>query len=134
MGSATADNPHPGRSSHHVVLLGASPNPERYANRAQRLLVQAGYRVTPVNPRHSQIETLAVTHNLLAVKGPVDTLTLYLRPELLNPLGDQIVALAPARVIFNPGSESTQLQQLLDAQGIPWLEACTLVMLNIGSF
>lgn len=134
MSAATVDSTPTGRSSHHVVVLGASPNPERYANRAQQLLVKAGYRVTPVNPEHTQIEALAVAQNLRAVKGPVDTLTLYLRPELLNPLGDQIVALAPARVIFNPGSESTQIQQQLDANGIPWLEACTLVMLNIGSF
>lgn len=134
MHSAIHDGVLRGRGSHHVVVLGASPKPERYANRAQRVLVQAGYRVTPVNPEYTLIEALAVAQDLRAVEGPVDTLTLYLQPSRLDPLGDQIVALAPARVIFNPGSESPRLQHKLDANGIAWLEACTLVMLSIGSF
>ena len=33
-------------SEHHVVVLGASPKPERYSNRAVRLLLRLGYRVT----------------------------------------------------------------------------------------
>jgi predicted CoA-binding protein len=134
MSTATDNRLPQERGSHHVVVLGASPKPERYANRAQRQLVAAGYRVTPVNPEYTQIEALAVAQDLRSVEGPVDTLTLYLKPSLLDPLSDQIVALAPSRVIFNPGSESRRLQHKLDANGIFWLEACTLVMLSIGSF
>jgi predicted CoA-binding protein len=121
-------------SGHHVVVLGASPKPTRYSNRAVRLLQQQGYRVTPIHPRCRQIEGLAVVDRLERVERPVDTLTLYLGPVRLNPLIDPILELAPRRVIFNPGSELTALEQRLDQAGIPWLHACTLVLLSIGTF
>ena len=121
-------------SGHHVVVLGASPKPTRYSNRAVRLLQQQGYRVTPIHPRCRQIEGLAVVDRLERVERPVHTLTLYLGPARLSPLIDPILELAPQRVIFNPGSELGALEQRLDQVGIPWLHACTLVLLSIRSF
>jgi hypothetical protein len=47
---------------------------------------------------------------------------------------EDILELKPGRVICNPGTESKELQEKLDAAGIPWLEACTLVMLRLGNF
>jgi predicted CoA-binding protein len=120
--------------NHHVAVLGASPKPARYANQAIRLLKQHGYPVTPLHPRFDVIEDLPVTHELEVIGRPVDTLTLYVGPERLEPQTDAIVALAPGRVIFNPGTESRVVQQRLDEAGIPWLEACTLVMLRTGQF
>jgi len=118
----------------HVVVLGASNKPLRYSNQAIRLLLAKGYRVTPVHPRIGQIEGLEVAATLEAVAQPVDTLTLYLGPERLQPLIDQVVRLKPQRVIFNPGTESPALQSRLEQAGIHWLEACTLVLLRIGTF
>ena len=48
-------------ASHHVAVLGASPKPERYANRAQRMLMEAGYSVVPVHPKIREIEGVPVT-------------------------------------------------------------------------
>jgi len=119
---------------HHVVILGASPKPARYANQAQRLLTEHGYPVTPVHPKLDEVDGLAVRHRLDAITAPVDTLTLYVGPARLDPILDQILALNPRRVIFNPGTESARAQQQLDQAGITWLEACTLVMLRTGVF
>ena len=121
-------------ASHHVAVLGASPKPARYANQAVRLLLQHGYRVTPIHPRFEEIEGLPVASRLEQVTQPVDTLTLYVGPERLAPQIAELVALGPRRVIFNPGTESIALQQALDEAGIEWLEACTLVMLKTGQF
>ncbi len=121
-------------ADHHVAVLGASPKPARYANQAVRLLKAQGYPVTPLHPRFERIEDLPVTHALADIERPVDTLTLYVGPAGLEPLQDDIVALRPGRVIFNPGSESRALQQRLDAAGIPWQQACTLVLLKTGVF
>lgn len=119
---------------HHVAVLGASPKPERYSNQAVCLLLEHGYRVTPVHPKLEQIEGLQVAPTLSDIEQPVDTLSLYVGPERLSPMIDEILALKPGRVICNPGTESKELQQKLDAAGIPWLEACTLVMLRLGNF
>lgn len=119
---------------HHVAVLGASPKPSRYANQCIRLLKQHGYRITPIHPRFGAIEQIPVTHSLDAITEPVDTLTLYVGPQLLEPQTESIVRLNPARVIFNPGTESRLVQQQLDDAGIGWFEACTLVMLRTGQF
>ncbi len=118
----------------HVVVLGASNKPLRYSNQAIHKLLEQGYRVTPVHPRLETIEGLPVAPALPAVAQPVDTLTLYVGPERLEPLIDEVVRLKPKRVIFNPGTESPALQARLEQAGIHWLEACTLVMLRIGTF
>lgn len=121
-------------AAHHTVVLGASPKATRYSNQAIRLLAAQGYKVTPIHPKFTEIEGLPVKPSLVDVREPIDTLTLYLGPQRLEPLIDQLIEAAPARVIFNPGTESRALQRRLDQAGIPWIEACTLVMLRTGTF
>ena len=120
--------------SHQVAVLGASRKPERYSNRAVRSLTQHGYRVVPINPAHDDVEGLTAASSLAEVSGTVDTLTVYIGPRHIGPLVDDIVAARPRRVILNPGTESAELERTLDEHGIPWLEACTLVLLATGQF
>ena len=117
-----------------VVVAGASPKPERYSNRAVRLLVQQGHEVVPVNPAASSIEGLPVVGSLKDVGGHVDTLTLYISAERSSPLEGEITRLHPDRVIFNPGAENPDLRAILEAQGIHTEEACTLVLLSTNQF
>lgn len=121
-------------TAENVVVLGASPDHDRYSNKAMHLLAAHGHRVIPVSPLYTEIEGQAVLKDLGGVTGPVDTLTLYLSPKRLLPIAADIVRLKPGRVIFNPGTETPELQAQLDAAGIPWLEACTLVMLRTGQY
>lgn len=121
-------------TAHHVVVLGASPKPHRYSNRAVKTLKHQGYAVTPVHPMVRTIEKLPVVNTLDEIHRPVHTLTLYIGPQNLNPLIENVMLLSPGRVIFNPGSESKILEQRLEAADIPWLHACTLVMLHTNTF
>jgi len=120
--------------NHQVVVLGATPKPERYANQAIRLLKAHGYLITPVHPKFSVIESLPVANNIRDITVTVDTLTLYVGPAKLEAMLDDLINLKPKRVIFNPGTESALFQQQLDAEDIEWLEACTLVMLKTNQF
>lgn len=119
---------------HHVAVLGASPKPARYANQAIRLLLEKGYHVTPIHPKFEEIEGLKVANELDQVHQPIHTLTLYVGPERLASQIDDLIAMKPQRVVFNPGTESADFQQALDQAGIEWFEACTLVMLRTHQF
>jgi predicted CoA-binding protein len=119
---------------HHVVVLGASPKPMRYAYQAVRMLKAKGYRITPVHPRAQTIDGLPVTASLAEVARPVHTLTLYVGPERLRSQVQAVLELRPGRVIFNPGAESDALAAGLDQAGIPYTYGCTLVMLQTGQF
>ena len=120
--------------NHHVVVLGASPKPERYSNQCIRLLLELDYRVTPVNPAIPVIEGLNVTHELSTIEEPVHTLTMYVGEARSNKMIDDILRLRPQRVIFNPGSESSVLMSKLRQQGAECIEGCTLVMLRTEQF
>jgi len=120
--------------NHHVVVLGASAKPNRFAYKAVRLLKHHGYSVTPVHPKLTETQDLQVVSNLSAISKPIDTLTLYVGPERLLGMIEDILAAKPARVIFNPGTESQELQTALDQASIAWQEDCTLVLLNNGRF
>lgn len=120
--------------SHRVVVLGASNKPQRFSNKAIRQLLEYGYLVIPVHPRLENIEGLAVKHDLQHIHDPVDTLSLYVGPERSHAMIDAIVALEPGRVIFNPGTESEELELALYHNDIPFVKDCTLVMLEQGRF
>jgi predicted CoA-binding protein len=117
-----------------VVVLGASPKTSRYSNMAVRQLKSNGFRVIPVNPGHSNVEGLETVSRLSEIEEPVHTLTLYLSPVWSERIAEDILNLKPDRVIFNPGTESYILRESLNNSGIPYIEACTLVMLSTGQF
>lgn len=117
-----------------VAILGASENPERYANKAQTRLMEHDYRVLPVSPTGKTVLGVDGFRNLREITEPVDTVTLYVGPKNLRPQLDDLLALKPRRVIFNPGTEDQAMQETLEKAGIHVVEACTLVLLSIDQF
>jgi predicted CoA-binding protein len=117
-----------------VAVLGASPKTHRYSNMALRRLAEQGYHVLPVNPAHESIEGIPAVRSLEHIGGDIHTLTVYVGPRHIGPEIDRIVRLRPKRVILNPGAESPELAAALDSHGIPWMQACTLVMLATNQF
>jgi len=121
-------------NKHRAVVLGASANPERYSNKAVKMLLEYGHEVIPVHPAATEIEKLQTVPKLSQITGKVDTLTLYLSPETLTSMAADIITLNPGRVIFNPGTENKQLMQELRQHGLKVVEACTLVLLRTSQF
>lgn len=117
-----------------VVVLGASHKPDRYANQAIRLLLAHGHEVIPVHPKLEEAEGLKVVHTLGGIIGAIDTLTMYIGPERSSAAVEAVIQLRPGRVIFNPGSENPELEQRLREAGIPFEQACTLVLLRTQQF
>lgn len=117
-----------------VVVLGASPKPERYSYQALQMLLEYGYAAIPVHPREEQILGQRCVKTMSAITDPVDTITVYLGMKNSTPLIEAFLALRPRRVILNPGAENPALAEKLRAAGITVVEACTLVLLKTGQF
>jgi len=64
----------------------------------------------------------------------IDTVTLYLNKKTQVSYYYYIVALNPKRVLFNPGTENPELENLLTKNNIAFEEACTLVLLSTGQY
>lgn len=116
-----------------TVILGATPNPERYAYLATSRLKKAGHEVLPVGNKKGDIEGIVIENGTPQYEG-VDTVTLYLNPDNQKIYYDYILSLKPKRIIFNPGAENWELVRLAKEQGIETEIACTLVMLSIGNY
>jgi predicted CoA-binding protein len=117
-----------------VAVLGASPKPDKYSNKAVRFLLEHEHHVIPVHPAVETIEGLAVSRRLADIDDKIDTLTVYVSEAVSSSLKDEILKLNPARVIFNPGAENAPLQETLAEHGIYVENACTLVLLRTGQF
>lgn len=117
-----------------VVVLGASNKHHRFSYKAMKMLQEYGYHVLPVHPRLENIDGLVVKHHLHQILTPVDTLTVYIGPQRISPLIDDIVTLNPSRVILNPGTECDELELALLHNEIPFVKDCTLLMLEHGRF
>ena len=111
-----------------TLVLGASDNPARYSYMAVDRLRANGYPVVAVGRKQTVVKDVMVDTSIKTAED-IDTVTLYLNPDNQRPYYDEILALRPRRIIFNPGTENPELAGLADAKGIEAVEACTLVML-----
>ena len=116
-----------------TVLLGASDNPARYSYLAIEKLNRYGHPVIAIGNREGKVGPVTIIKSHPAEKE-VDTVTLYLNPQLQKQYYDYIISLHPKRLIFNPGAENEELYELAKANGIEPMEACTLVLLGTGQY
>ncbi len=116
-----------------TLVLGASTNSQRYAHRATEMLTDHGYSVVPVGIKNGAIKGIHIEQQLPMDKD-IHTVTLYLNKDRQQEYYEQILALQPKRLIFNPGSENDEFEKMAREQGIETVEACTLVMLSTGTY
>ncbi len=116
-----------------TIVLGATPDPGRYAYLAANKLVHFGHEIVNVGIKTGSIAGVDI-EKPETIHADVDTVTLYVGPDRQKPLYDYILKTQPKRLIFNPGTENPELEELAKQQGIETIEACTLVMLSIGQY
>lgn len=116
-----------------TLVLGASEKPWRYSYMAALLLKSKGHPVEAVGLSEGKIEDIPIQTGKPEISD-VHTVTMYVAPEHQPALYDYILGLRPRRIIFNPGTENPELEQMARQQGIEVEEACTLVMLRTGQF
>ncbi len=118
-----------------VAIIGATPNQSRYAYFAAEMLHQYGYDFVPLGIKSGEVFGKEIIDIRTYPKiEDIDTFTLYIGPNHQPDYYDYILSQKPNRIIFNPGTENTELVTLAKEHGIVTQEACTLVMLRLGNF
>ena len=121
------------KPSKKTLVLGASDNPSRYSFLAVNNLRKHGHPVVAIGRKKTTIADITVDTDTKPLSD-IDTVTLYLNPDHQREYIDYIISLHPKRVVFNPGTENEELQQRLEKEKIPYVEACTLVLLSTGQY
>lgn len=117
----------------YTLVLGASEKPERYSNKAIKMLLKYKHPILAIGQKIGQVEGIPIQTEKSQFED-VDTVTLYLGPQNQAPYIDYILSLKPRRIIFNPGTENDHFVELATKQHIQCIEACTLVMLSTGQY
>lgn len=121
------------QKSKKTLVIGASENPSRYSYLAIKKLLAHGHEVVAIGNRKGQVDTVTIGTDQEPFED-IDTVTLYLNPTNQKPYYDYILSLRPKRVIFNPGTENSELERKLSSHETNIMEACTLVMLSTGQY
>ncbi len=116
-----------------VIVLGASPKPNRYSYQAVISLARAGYEVIPLGNRENIIEDRVIRTDK-PMLDDVDTVTMYLNPSRQEGVKEYIYGLKPRRVIFNPGTYHPEFMASLKKRGIQVIQDCVLMMLSSNQF
>ncbi len=116
-----------------TMVIGASANPERYAYKALLKLRSHGHDVVAISNKTGELQGVKFQKPFPAIND-IDTVTLYINPVIQQSYYNYIIGLKPRRVIFNPGTENSEFEAMLEKNGIETEEACTLVMLSIGVY
>lgn len=116
-----------------TLVLGATPDPGRYAYLAANKLVRYGHEIVNVGMKKGEVAGVPIERPE-TIHQDIDTVTLYVGTRNQPPLYDYILNTKPKRIIFNPGTENGELEAMARQRGIETIEGCTLVMLSTGQF
>jgi hypothetical protein len=121
------------RSAKATLVLGASTNPDRYSYKAVKALLAKGFPVIAMGIKKGNIDGINIINDRPEL-SEVDTISLYINPNVQQDWKDYILQLKPRRIIFNPGTENPEFMNFANSKGIDAFEACTLVMLATEQF
>ncbi|MFC4211287.1 CoA-binding protein [Pedobacter lithocola] len=116
-----------------TLIIGASTDPSRYSYKAAHMLKRFNHDIVNVGIKRGEVADVEI-EKPNEIHSDIDTITLYIGPDLQSQYHDYIVETNPKRVIFNPGTENDELVNLLNAHNIEPVEACTLVLLSTGQY
>lgn len=116
-----------------TLVLGASLKESRYSNICVKTLVSGNFPVTALGIHEGMIDQVSVQTGFPDLVN-IHTVTLYLGPENQKSWYKYILDLNPERVVFNPGTENPEFENLLTSAGIEVTEDCTIMMVQGGRF
>lgn len=121
--------------SKRTAVIGATPNPSRYAFIASEMLEDYNHEVIPLGIKRGEVlgKTILNIRDKPMVEN-IHTVTLYIGPPRQPEHYEYILSLKPKRIIFNPGTENYDFEQLALRNNIEPLQACTLVLLRLGAY
>ena len=116
-----------------TLVFGASINPERYSNKAMKMLKEYGHSIAAIGGRENEFEGTKILAGHPSL-GDIHTITMYMGEDRQTEHEEYLLSLKPRRIIFNPGAENRALAKKAKDLGIEVVETCTLVMLRTGQF
>lgn len=113
-----------------VAVVGASSDRRKFGNKALRAFRAQGHTVIPINPHEREVEGLQTYSSVLDVPGPIDMATVYVPPEIGQPLLAEFEQKGIAEIWINPGAESDELLIEAKRRNLNAIAACSIVAIG----
>jgi uncharacterized protein len=115
-----------------VAVVGASASRAKFGNKAVRAFRDAGYRVIPITPRHTEIEGEPAFASVLDYPGTIDMATVYVPPVIGEQVVESLAQKGIGEVWFNPGADAPAVLTRARALGIRPIQACSIVGIGMS--
>lgn len=114
-----------------IAVVGASDDPSRPSYGVVATLLDAGYDVIPVNPNRPRVHGMDTYPSLAEVRGPIDLVDVFRRPEYTPDVARQAVAVGAKALWLQLGIRSDEARAIADDADLPYVEdACLAVELR----
>jgi predicted CoA-binding protein len=100
------------------AIVGASDNPEKYANEIIHDLKDRGYDIYPVNPRLQEIDGIKCYPSLSDLPVKVDVVDLVVPPRVTEKVVEECKRLGLKHIWMQPGAESQEAIDFCNSNGL----------------
>ncbi len=110
------------RTARTIAVVGASPKSYRPSNGVARYLMEQGYEVIPINPKHDMILGVRAHPDLVAareVEGPIDIVDIFRATEHVLPHVQEAIEITTKLIWMQVGVVNKEASLLAEAAGIP---------------
>jgi uncharacterized protein len=115
-----------------VAIIGASNDRNKFGNKAVRAYQRRGYTVYPVNPTEEAVEGMPAYKSISDVPARPETVSVYVRPQVLLKLLPDIAAKGCDELWLNPGTESPEVLAEAERLHLNVIQACSIVGLGLS--
>ena len=115
-----------------VAIIGASSNRDKFGNKSLRAHAARDWTVYPINPKDKEIEGHTVYASVRDVPEHLDRVSVYLPATAALGILEDIAAVKPDEVYFNPGADAPEVLQKAEELGLNVIKACSIVALGLS--
>lgn len=113
---------------HTVAIIGLSDNPARPSYGVAVYLQRQGYQIVPITPKPAEILGVQAYPDLLSVPFDVDIVTIFRRPELVDPHVDEVIQKGAKALWMQLGVVHAAAAQRARQAGIPvFMDRCLAI-------
>ena len=101
-----------------IAIVGLSPKSGRPSYQVASYMLEAGYRIIPVNPGQSEILGLPCYPNLASIPEPVDIVDIFRRPADIPPIVAEAVKIKAKVIWMQQGIINNEAAELARQAGL----------------
>ena len=113
------------------AVVGATTDPEKYGFKYVQAYAQAGYRVTPVNPKYQQVLGIPCKASLKEVSPPPQVVIAIVSPRISMKVAQECAGLGLKRLWLPPETWNDEILEYCQGQGLEVVhDICPLMALK----